>query len=224
MALDPQYMDAIKGFEGYNPDPNGAADYKQYSSGYGTKVQPGDENIPPDQRQAVYDQRFQNGVDQASQSVDSFAPNLPTGVRAALTSLTYNAGPSWQQAGLGQAIKAGDFDKAQQLFLQYNHAGGEVNPGLTARRQQEATWFGGGQTGPQNSAPASPASPAIAPPQSAPPIFPQGAPQPQQAAGPSPLNQLPPPMPLQIQFARPHPVDLSRLRAQLAQAPIYART
>jgi len=43
--LDPQYLDAIKGFEGYNP--NAAFDYKQYSSGYGTKVQPGDEDPTP---------------------------------------------------------------------------------------------------------------------------------------------------------------------------------
>jgi hypothetical protein len=47
MALDQSYLDAIKGFEGYTPQAQW--DYKQSSSGYGTKAQPGDENIPPDQ-------------------------------------------------------------------------------------------------------------------------------------------------------------------------------
>ena len=67
-SLDPQYLDAIKGLEGYQP--NASWDYKQYSSGYGTKAQPGDENIPPDQRQAVYEQRFHNEVGNAANAVD----------------------------------------------------------------------------------------------------------------------------------------------------------
>jgi lysozyme len=224
MVLDPQYLDAIKGFEGYNPNPAGAADYKQFSSGYGTKVQPGDENIPADQRQGVYEQRFQDEVGKASQSVDSFAPNLPSGVRAALTSLTYNAGPGWQQSGLGEAIKAGDFDKAQQLFLQYNHAGGKVDPGLTARRQKEAAWFGSGP----NTAPAPQASPQSAAamqvattpaqPYFAPPAPPQGQPS-------APAQPFAPPaiQPVQIQYAQRRPIDLSALRAQLANAPAFPR-
>src|SRR5579859_5108441 len=116
--LDPQYIDSIKGFEGYSP--NSSWDYKQSSSGYGTKAQPGDENIPPDQLKAIHEQRFSDEIGKAAASVDAFAPNLPAGTRAALTSLTYNAGPGWQNSGLGQAIKSGDFDKAQNLFLQYN--------------------------------------------------------------------------------------------------------
>ena len=35
MPLDPQYADAIKGFEGYAPQAQW--DYKQHSNGYGTK-------------------------------------------------------------------------------------------------------------------------------------------------------------------------------------------
>lgn len=223
MALDPQYLDAIKGFEGYNPDPNGASDYKQFSSGYGTKVQPGDENIPADQRQGVYEQRFQNEVDKASQSVDSFAPNLPSGVRAALTSLTYNAGPGWQQSGLGQAIKAGDFDKAREIFLQYNHAGGQVDPGLTARRQKEATWFGA-----PNAAPAPQPSSQSAPPIQAAsvpsqPYFPPAAPPQGQVAAPAQPYIPPSIQPAQIQYAPRRPIDLSALRAQLASAPFFSR-
>ena len=43
MALDPEYVDAIRKSEGYAPE--ASWDYKQYSSGYGTKAQPGDETF-----------------------------------------------------------------------------------------------------------------------------------------------------------------------------------
>ena len=227
MALDQSYLDAIKGFEGYTPDPSW--DYKQYSSGYGTKAQPGDENIAPDQLKAIHEQRFADEVGNASASVDAFSQNLPPGVRAALTSLTYNAGPGWQQSGLGDAIKSGDYDKARDLFLQYNKAGGEVNPGLVARRQKEAAWFGGGQ--PTPAAPASPPSPPLQiTPQQA-PIFPQQAPQTAQAAPQSVpqqyFSQIPAEQAIQappIQFAQRRPVNLAALRNALAsRAPVFPK-
>lgn len=216
--LDPQYTDAIKGFEGYSP--NASWDYKQSSSGYGTKAQPGDENIPPDQLKAIHEQRFSDEVGKAAASVDQFAPNLPPGVRAALTSLTYNAGPGWQNSGLGAAIKSGDFNQAQNLFLQYNKAGGQVNPGLVNRRQQEAAWFGGqpqpalqtaqaSQPAPANAAPQSPV------PQAPAPYFPQA----QGGAAPQ-VPQFQPPQLAQIHYAPRRPVDLSALRAQLG-APTF---
>lgn len=223
MALDPQYLDAIKGFEGYTP--NASWDYKQNSSGYGTKAQPGDENIPQDQLKAVHEQRFQTEIGNAASSVDSFAPNLPPGVRAALTSLTYNAGPGWQQSGLGEAIKAGDLEKAQGIFPQYNKAGGEVNDGLVARRAKELAWWGG-QPQP---AQASPAAPPSAPLQLAPqaqPIFPQAQLQQQQV--PQPMQQNPQQdifsqmqpqgQPPPIFYAQRRSPDLSKLRTALGQS------
>jgi len=227
MALDPQYLDAIKKSEGYSPD--ASWDYRQYSSGYGTKAQPGDENIPQDQRQAVYEQRFQNEVTNAANSVDNFAPNLPSGVRAALTSLTYNAGPGWQQSGLGQAVKAGDWDKAQSIFLQYNHAGGNVDPGLTARRQREAAWFGSQPTAQPAAASASPVAAPSAPLNIAPqqqPIFaqaPQATPQADTGGTPAQMPAIQPLQPAQIFYAQRRNPDLTRLRASLAQAPIFSR-
>ncbi len=152
MALDPEYLDAIKKSEGYSP--NAVWDYKQNSSGYGTKAQPGDEGIPQDQLAAVHEQRFQQEIAKAAAHVDSVNPNLPPGVKAALTSLTYNAGPGWSQSGLGEMVRAGDLQGAASRFLEYNKAGGEVNPGLVARRQKEAQWFGGGQPQGQPAAPA----------------------------------------------------------------------
>lgn len=222
MALDQSLLDAIKGFEGYAP--RASWDYKQMSSGYGTRAQPGDENIPPDQLRAVYEQRFQDEVGKASSSVDQFAPNLPAGVRAALTSLTYNAGPGWQQSGLGEAIRAGDYTKAHDIFLQYNKAGGDVNRALVDRRKKEAAWFRGGlpQTGHAAPVPAQSQNTGI-PAQQA-PIFaqaPQAAPQ----GGGGFFAQMPAQQIQQapIQFARPRTPDLTRLRADLARAPIFSR-
>lgn len=235
MALDQSYLDAIKGFEGYSAAP--AWDYKQSSSGYGTKAQPGDENIPPDQLKAVHEQRFLDETAKAAASVDAFNPNLPPGVRAALTSLTYNAGPGWQQSGLGQAVKSGDFDKAREIFLQYNKAGGEVNPGLVARRQKEATWFTG-QPQPSQAAPAAPASGLLAqaqPPMGLAPSAPQSGgllqpptfPQQPSSAGPGLFAQMPVEQAMQappIQFAQRRPVNLAGLRNALQQrAPFFSR-
>jgi len=226
--LDPQYLDAIKGSEGYTP--SAQWDYKQSSSGYGTKAQPGDENIPPDQLKAVHEQRFSDEVGKAAAAVDSFAPNLPPGVRAALTSLTYNAGPGWQQSGLGQAVKSGDFDKAQQIFLQYNKAGGEVNPGLVARRQREAQWFGGNPQAMPQTAQASPAaapSAPLAPPLAITPQLPSApvfAPPPQQAQdAPMPaFAQIPDIQAPPIFYASRKPLALSALKSAF-RAPVFPR-
>jgi lysozyme len=232
MALDQSFLDAIKGFEGYTP--KAQWDYKQSSSGYGTRAQPGDENIPSDQLKSIHEQRFQDEVGKAAASVDSFNPNLPPGVRAALTSLTYNAGPGWQQSGLGQAVKSGDYEKAREIFLQYNKAGGEVLPGLVERRQKEASWFTG-QPQPAQTASAAPASgllaqapqaPAGLAPQMGgllqPPTFPQQS----SSAGPGLFAQMPAEQAMQappIQFAQRRPVNLAALRNALARSPVFPK-
>lgn len=237
--LDPQYIDEIKGFEGYSPA--AAWDYKQSSSGYGTKAQPGDENLPPDQLKAVHEQRFSEEIGKAAAAVDSLNPNLPPGARAALISLTYNAGPGWMQSGLGGLVKSGDLQGAQQRILEYNKAGGKVLPGLVDRRAKEASWFDAGQpTQPQMATASSPifapqqpaqkpasVSPVAAPsaplpitPQAA-PIFaaaPEPAPQQQASAG-SYFGQIPAEQAIQAPppiFAQQRkPVDISKLRAAL---------
>jgi lysozyme len=135
--MNGSYTDAVKRFEGFAP--RASWDYKQHSNGYGTKAQYPGEVID----RATAESRFANEWSKAQSSVNQFAPNAPEGVKAALTSLTFNAGPGWQSAGLGNAVQSGDYDAAKQHFLQYNKAGGQVNDGLVSRRQQEAGWFGG---------------------------------------------------------------------------------
>ena len=219
MALDPPFLDAIKGFEGYSP--NAAWDYKQSSSGYGTKAQPGDENIPPDQLKAVHEQRYADEIAKAAAHVDSVNPNLPAGARAALVSLTYNAGPGWAQSGLGEMVRNGDLQGASQRFLEYNKAGGQVNPGLVARRQKEAAWFGSGQPqGAPLAPPSAPSAPLSLAPQ-APPIF-AGQPEPQapQAGGIFGKMDIPQIQSAPIFYAPKKQIDLSKLRAAF-QAPTF---
>jgi lysozyme len=134
-TLDPALIAAVKGFEGFTP--KASWDYKQHSNGYGTRAQSPGETID----RATAEQRLTGELGKAQAQVDSLGVPMPPGVRNALTSLTYNSGPGWMQSGLGAAVRAGDWDKARGIFLTYNHAGGQVNSGLTARRQAEAGWF-----------------------------------------------------------------------------------
>ena len=148
MDLEP-YLGKVKKFEGFSNKPYW--DYKQWTSGYGTKGRPG-ELVD----QATADQRLRSEFGSAFQNVNSFAPNAPDGVKAALSSLTFNAGPKWMGSGLGGLVKAGDWSGAKNRFLQYNKAGGMFNPGLASRRQQEASWFDGTAVTPEQGADVAP--------------------------------------------------------------------
>ncbi|MDO9382629.1 MAG: lysozyme [Hyphomicrobiaceae bacterium] len=130
------YLDAIRKFEGFTPKADW--DYAQFTNGYGTKAKYAGEVID----KAEADRRFQTEIAQARAIVDRHAPHVDEGTKAALTSLTFNAGDKWARSGLGEAIRSGDTERARELFLQYNKAGGEVLPGLAQRRIAEAAWIG----------------------------------------------------------------------------------
>lgn len=136
--LSDNYVNAIKNSEGFTP--TAQWDYKQNSNGYGTKALYPGETID----KATANDRLATELGQASDFVKTQNPNLSEGAHAALTDLTHNAGQKWANDPLGAAIRAGDMDAAVPHFLSYNHAGGEVLPGLTARRAQGATWMQGG--------------------------------------------------------------------------------
>lgn len=145
--IDTKYLDAIKSFEGFTP--RAKWDYAQSSNGYGTKALYEGEIID----RAEADRRFKAEIKAAYDIVENFAPNLDDGSKAALTSLTYNAGTAWTKAGLGNAIRSGDIETAKAIFQQYNKAGGEVLAGLDSRRSAEAAWFnsfGSNPTQPDN--------------------------------------------------------------------------
>lgn len=134
--MNSTYLNAIKSFEGFSRAARW--DYAQNSNGYGTKAHFPGEVID----QAEAERRFAAELAEARSLVDSRAGLLDEGTKAALTSLTYNAGPAWMKDGLGKAIAAGDLGTARELFLRYDKAGGEVLPGLSRRRAVEATWIG----------------------------------------------------------------------------------
>lgn len=140
--MDAYYLHRIKSFEGYTP--KATWDYAQYSNGYGTKASFAGEVID----RAEAERRFRDEIDKAAALVDGFAANLDPGVRAALTSLTYNAGTKWMRSGLGEAIRAGNLDDAKTIFLKYTKAGAVDLPGLQVRRSEEVAWFPGGSVAP----------------------------------------------------------------------------
>ncbi len=130
------YLDAIRNFEGFTP--KAQWDYAQHTNGYGTKARFAGEVID----RAEAERRFQGEISAARSVVEKTAPALDEGTKAALTSLTYNAGSAWTQSGLGEAVRSGDLDSVREIFQKYNKAGGDVLPGLVSRRSQEALWIG----------------------------------------------------------------------------------
>ncbi len=151
------YLDAIRGFEGFTP--KASWDYAQFTNGYGTKAKFDGEVI--DKAEAA--RRFTAEISEARSIVEKHAPNVSEGTKAALTSLTYNAGTAWTNSGLGEAVRTGDMARARELFLQYNKAGGEVLPGLVSRRIAEAAWIGSaGAAATETAAPVQTATAALA--------------------------------------------------------------
>jgi GH24 family phage-related lysozyme (muramidase) len=134
-VVDQGLINFIKKQEGFSAKPYW--DYKQWTVGFGTKAS-GESDVVTE---AEAEQRLTAEVTKAEALVEAFTPGAPKGVKQALTDLTYNAGSGWESAGLGTAIKAGDWAKAKEIIPQYNHAGGQVLAGLTARREAEVSWF-----------------------------------------------------------------------------------
>jgi lysozyme len=133
------YLDAIRKFEGFAQ--RAEWDYAQHTNGYGTRALFAGEVID----RAEAERRFQAEIGEARAIVERNAPHADEGTKAALTSLTFNAGDKWTRSGLGEALRQGDTETARELFLQYNKAGGQTLPGLAARRIAEAEWFGNPQ-------------------------------------------------------------------------------
>jgi lysozyme len=61
---------------------------------------------------------------------------------AACTALTFNIGMgNFCNSTVLAALNAGDYRRAADCFLEYDHAGGVQVPGLTARRERERAMF-----------------------------------------------------------------------------------
>src|SRR5262245_46737665 len=129
-ALAPAMVSAVKQFEGCSP--RAFWDYRQYSIGYGTRALSPHETIDCE---TEAEQRLVVELGQAQRQVDRLGAPLTGAQRAALTSLTFNAGASWMQSGLGEAVRAGNWIRARGIFLRYVRANGEVLEGLVRRRR-----------------------------------------------------------------------------------------
>lgn len=137
MVVDPGLVNFIKNKEGFSAKPYW--DYKQWTNGYGTKASgPNDVVTEPEALE-----RLHTEIDAAYKHVVGKYPNIvfPPGELQALTDLTFNAGPGWEEESLGKQVAAQKIDSIKADILQYNHAGGQVLPGLTARREAEVSWF-----------------------------------------------------------------------------------
>lgn len=130
------YLSEIKTFEGFGAQAKW--DYAQFTNGYGTKARFEGEKID----QAEASRRFTAEIDEARKFVERHAEGWDEGTKAALTSLTFNAGTRWASSGLGDALRSHDIDAVRERFLAYTKAGGADLPGLVKRRLQEATWIG----------------------------------------------------------------------------------
>jgi lysozyme len=146
------YLDAIKTFEGFTP--KAQWDYAQFSNGYGTKALYAGEAISPEEAE----RRFTAEIEIARNIVEKHAAGWDEGTKAALTSLTFNAGTRWISSGLGEAVRNHDIEGVKERFAQYNKAGGEVLPGLMRRRLAELDWIGSGAAPAGASTPAKPAT------------------------------------------------------------------
>jgi len=155
--MNQSYLAAIKSFEGFTPQAKW--DYAQHSNGYGTKALYPGEAITAEEAE----KRFAAEIAVARDIVDKHAQGWDEGTKAALTSLTFNAGTRWISSGLGDAVRNKDIEGVRERFVQYTKAQGEELPGLVKRRLAELDWIGGGtQAAAQAAAPvATPATPRL---------------------------------------------------------------
>lgn len=164
-GIDPAYIDRLKRFEGYRSlaYPDGG----QYSIGYGTRASSPYERISQDEAH----QRLMSEINAAAGHVDRIGADMSPTQRHALIDLTYNAGPAWTRGSIGQAVRAGDWDKAAELIGRYKTtSNGRPLPGLVNRRGWEASGLraaGAPASAPPATAAATPA-PAAAPATAAP--------------------------------------------------------
>lgn len=134
-----KYLDQVKEFEGFHSKPYW--DYRQWTNGYGTRAKHKNEYITREEAEKRLLQEMAHAASLVSNFAKKHNLDMPEGVHAALTSLTYNAGAKWMRLGLGKRIAAGQYTLAKKNFVQYNKAGGKTLRGLVKRRHAEVKWF-----------------------------------------------------------------------------------
>jgi GH24 family phage-related lysozyme (muramidase) len=112
-------------------------DVRQWSVGYGSKASGPNDIVD----KAEARRRLLEELNESASYVDRHRPGLPEGIRGSLISLTYNAGPKWTKAGLGKAVKRGDWEDARRRFVQYTSPDPRLQKGLRNRRIRELGYW-----------------------------------------------------------------------------------
>jgi lysozyme len=169
----------IKSHEGFSATPY--PDGHQTSIGYGTRAQPGDKSITPEEGHA----RLMSEKAQVDAFINQNVQTpLTPGQRTALTSFGYNTGVGALAKTIPDVNK-GDWKAVTDRMGQYIRSDGKVNNGLINRRSEEislamkppqAPRDPGQGAGPAPAQPpVDPRFPPIAPPRTLPPGAPPGA-------------------------------------------------
>lgn len=133
-------LELIKRYEGFRAYPYQDAN-GLWTQGYGHTGATSADSPPltPDQAE----QLLKADVEWAEKAVLSMVSvRLTDNQFSALVSLVYNIGSgTFQWSPLRALVNKPDFPAAADEFLRYNHAGGKVLAGLTARRADERALF-----------------------------------------------------------------------------------
>ena len=134
-GVPPELVDWVAKKENFTP--NAFADYGTTNIGYGTAANGRTSITEPEARAEMTAELGKHLA-----TIDALNPNTPPAIRNSLASLQFNTGgKALQGSGLADAVKAGDWGQAEQIFRQYTKAGGQPLHGLDVRRQQEAQAF-----------------------------------------------------------------------------------
>ena len=141
-GLSPEFIGEVKKLEGFTP--RATWDFKQHSSGYGTRAKPGEQI---DESEA--ERRLLSELGGHAKRVDDAAYELGVSLtprqREALTSFDFNTGSAPQVLRSTQ----GDPAKLAERMALYVNAGGKPLEGLRTRRKAELAWMQeAGPTGP----------------------------------------------------------------------------
>lgn len=138
-GVSPLTLNFIKKLEGYTPRPKW--DFKQFSTGYGTRWQPGQ----PIGTKADHEAALAREAGAVNSWLDQNVKSPMTeNQRAALISAGFNLGTG--EKGLGRLLgdlNAGNWDSIASRLPSFNKAGGQVNEGLVNRRAQEVAMLTG---------------------------------------------------------------------------------
>lgn len=142
--IDDTGLALLKHFEGYSPFP-----YKDavgvMTIGFGHAIQRG-ESIPAPLLGSAAETLLKSDARVSAKAINQqISVRLTTTQADALISFTFNlGGGALAKSTLRRRVNAGQHGKVPPEFLKWNHAGGKVLPGLSARRRAEAALYQAG--------------------------------------------------------------------------------